>query len=166
MKFFDSKYRLFGVINVIDLVVILAVLALGFGVYKVLTPKSNSSKAAALKTATFDIQCLNIRGFTPDQLKVGDKIFKNTGPEMGVVESITVTPAIGEVWDQNNHKMVQYQSLILQDIIIHCRAQGTPTPTGFAVGQLLLHSGAPTPVMTSTFDCDTSYLGNLQIQGQ
>jgi hypothetical protein len=166
VKFFDSKYRLFGVINLIDLVVIIAILAGAYAVYRVLTPKGGKGgNGAGGVTATFDVICPSTRYITADQVKVGDLLYKNTGQQIGKVTAVKVVPSPGEAWDSNLHKIVGYQSTYVDDVIISATTQGQPTSTGFAVGSVLLHSFGPTPVMTSTFDCDTAFLANLKISG-
>jgi hypothetical protein len=166
VKFFDSKYRLFGVINLIDLVVIVAILAGGYALYRVLAHKGAGGGKGSGVTATFDVICPSTRYITADQVKVGDLLYKNTGQQIGQVTGVKVVPSPGEVWDSNLHKIEQYQSTYVYDIIISAKTTGQPTQTGFAVGSVLLHSYGPTPVMTSTFDCDTAFLSNLKISGQ
>lgn len=167
MKFFDSKYRIFGVINVIDLVVIIAVVAGGYAVYRVLTPKAAASKSAAGSDITVDVICPSMRFVTPEQVHVGDSIFKNTtGKPFGTITSVRVVPTQSEAYDLNLHKVVPFTSTVVSDVIIGVKSKGTPTANGVVVGDLTLHSGQPLPIMTSTFDCDTAYLANMKIDGK
>jgi hypothetical protein len=167
VKFFDSKYRIFGVVNVIDLVVILAVLVGAFAVYRVLSPKVSGGKGSDDKTITVDVVCPSMRFVSADQVHVGDSISKNTtGKPFGTVTAVRVVPSAGEVWDTNLHKLVPYQSTIVSDVIISVTGTGTTTPNGVVIGDLTLHSGQPLPVMTSTFDCDTAFLANMKIDGK
>ena len=167
MKFFDTKYRLFGVINVIDLVVILAVLVGGFAVYRVLSPKASSGTSGADKDITVDVVCPAMRGIVADNIHVGDAIMKNTsGKPFGTVTAVRVVPSQSEAWDYNLHKIVPFESTVVSDVIISVAAKGQVTANGVVVGDIALHSGQPFPVMTSTFDCDTAYLTNLKISGK
>jgi hypothetical protein len=167
VKFFDTKYRLFGVINVIDLVVILAVLVGGFAVYRVLSPKASGGKGSADRSITVDVVCPTMRNVEAANVHVGDPITKNTsGKPFGTVTAVRVVPSPSEVWDYNLHKVVPFQSTIFSDIIISVSAKGQPTANGVVVGDIALHSGQPFPVMTSTFDCDTAFLANLKINGK
>lgn len=166
MKFFDSKYRLFGVINIIDLVVVLAILVGGYAVYRVLAPRVSGGKGGAGTDITFQVFCPTTRYVTADQIHLGDAIYKTSGQQIGTVTSVEVTASPGEAWDSNLHKVVQYRSTYVSDVIIGVKAKGQPTSTGVAVGTVLIHSNVPMPVMTSTFDCDTANLLNLKISGQ
>jgi hypothetical protein len=166
VKFFDTKYRLFGVINIIDLVVVLAILVGGYAVYRVLAPKGAESKGVVGTSATFDVVCPSTRNITVDQIRVGDKLYKNSGKPLGTVTAVKIVPTPSEAWDATQNKIVPFASTVFSDVIISASATGQPTDTGFAVGDVLLHSGAPMPVMTSTYDCDTAYLANLKISGQ
>ena len=167
MKFFDTKYRLFGVINIIDLVVILAVLVGGFAVYRVLSPRVSSGTSVADKNITVDVVCPAMRNMTASNVHIGDAITKNTsGKPFGTVTAVKVVPTAGEAWDYTVHKIVPYQSTVLSDVIISVAGKGQVTANGVVVGDIALHSGQPFPVMTSTFDCDTAFLANLKINGK
>jgi hypothetical protein len=167
VKFFDSKYRLFGVINVIDLVVVLAILAGGYAVYRVLAPKAGVGKGGAGGvSATFTVVCPTTRYITPDQIRIGDAIYKTSGQQIGTVAGVKFVPTPSEAWDPTAHKIVEFSSTVATDILIAVKTNGATTPTGFAVGSVLIHSNVPMPVMTSTFDCDTAYLADLKISGQ
>jgi hypothetical protein len=166
VKFFDRKYRLFGVINIIDLVVVLAILVGGYAVYRVLSPKGLGSKGGAGTDITFEVFCPTTRNVTADQIRVGDAIYKTSGQQIGTVTSVRVIPSPGEAWDSTLHKLVTYQSTVVSDVVIGVKSKGQLTSTGVAVGTVLIHSNVPMPVMTSTFDCDTANLFNLKISGQ
>jgi len=169
VKFFDTKYRLFGVVNIIDLVVVLAILAGAYAVYRVLAPKAESPKEA-VNTAdvTFDVVCPALRiGFSsPDQIHVGDTISKNEGKAIGTVTAVRAMPTPGVAWDTNTSKIVEYQSTLTQDLIISVKTTGQPTDNGVVVGEGILRSNEPMPVTTSTFECDTSYMANMKINGK
>ena len=166
MKFFDSKYRLFGVINVIDLVVLFAIVVAGYAVYRVLAPKAAVSKGAAGSDVTFDVLCPSMRLVSADQIHVGDTLYRTTGKQIGTVTGVKVVPSPGDAWDPTTRKLVVYESNITRDVIISGKTRGQPTSNGLAVGDQLLHSGAPIPIMTSTFECDTAVIANMKINGQ
>ena len=167
MKFFDTKYRLFGIINVIDLVVILAILVGGYAVYRLLSPKASGGTSVADKNITVDVICPSMRGIVAANIHIGDTITKNTsGKPFGTVTAVKVVPTAGEAWDYTAHAIVPYQSTVLSDVIISVAGKGQVTANGVVVGDIALHSGQPFPVMTSTFDCDTAYLANLKINGK
>jgi Domain of unknown function (DUF4330) len=168
VKFFDTKYRLFGVLNLIDLVVVLALLAGAFAVYRVLAPKPEGPKASTGSDVTFEIVCPTLKkGFvSPGQIRIGDTISKNQGKPIGTVTGVNIVPTQGEVWDQAHSKIVTFQSTVSQDVIISVKTRGQATANGVVVGDSVLRSNEPMPVSTSTFECDTSYMANMKISGQ
>ena len=166
MKIFDTKYRLFGVINVIDLVVILAVLVGGFAVYRVLSPKS-AGKGSAGQNITVDVVCPGMRDVAAGQIHIGDPIMKSTsGKPFGIVTAVKIDPSPSEAWDYSVHKVVPFQSTVLQEITISVSAKGQLTGTGVVVGDTSLHAGEPFPVATPTFDSETAFLANLRVNGK
>jgi hypothetical protein len=168
VKFFDSKYRLFGLVNIIDLVVIFAVLAGAYAIYRVLAPKAViGGKAAAGSEITMDVLCPSQREIVIDQIHVGDQIIKNTTSKpFGTVTAVKIVPSPGEVYDQNLHKMVHYESTYAQDVVISVKATGQKTTNGVVIGDVTVHNGQPFPVMTSTYNCDTAVITNLKIDGK
>ena len=167
MQIIDNKYRLFGVVNLIDLVVVFAVLAGGFAVYRVLAPTSPSVTVTKdTKAITYTVFCPAVRNVTASQVKVGDLIYKTTGKSIGKVTAVKVVPTPGEVWDPIARKILPYQSTYLSDVYITAVAQGQPTGTGVTVGDIQLHGNQPMPIMTSTFQCDTANIADLKIAGE
>ena len=166
MQIIDNNYRLFGVVNLIDLVVVFAVLAGGFAVYRVLSPTSPVTVAKDTKAITYTVFCPAVRNVTASQIKVGDQIYKTTGKSIGKVSAVKVVPTPGEVWDPIIRKIIPYQSSYLSDVYITAVAQGQPTATGVTVGDIQLHGNQPMPIMTSTFQCDTANIADLTIAGE
>lgn len=166
VQVFDKKYRLFGVINLIDLAVVIAVLVAGFAVYRVLSPAPTETGAVKGKEVRYTVVCPALRRMSADQIKVGDGLYKATGKPIGKVTGVRITPTVGEAWDPDTKSIRPYNSAILNDVWIDAVVTGTPTKTGVAVGDLLLHGGAPMPVMTSTFECDSAMITTMTIVGQ
>ena len=166
MQIFDRKYRLFGVINLIDLVVIVAVLVAAFAVYRVLGRNKDTGAVSAEKDITFSIMVPTTRSIGAAQIKIGDKIYKNTGKQLGTVTGVRVVPTPGEAWDQDSKSIKPYNSVVLSDIYIDCVGKGTPTDSGIAIGDLLVHGYQPMPIMTSTFEADTANIATITIVGQ
>lgn len=167
MQVFDRQYKLFGVINLIDLVVLLAALVAGFAIYRVLAPEPAPTGVATGTEVHYTVFCPQMRWVGPEQVKVGDAIFKATsGGAMGKVEGVRATPTPIEVWNEKSDSLVAYKSTVSKDIWIDVVVKGKPIPTGVAVGDVLLHGGMPMPVMTSTFQCDTSFIASLTIGGK
>jgi hypothetical protein len=167
VQIFDrKKYRLFGVVNLIDLVVLVAVLVAGFAVYRVLTNSKQSTAAGTGQPITFTVMCPSLRSVGPEQIKVGDSLYKNTGKLLGKVTAVRGVPTPGDAWDPSTSTIKHYSSTTLTDIYIDVEGNGTPTASGIGVGDLLLHGNQPMPIMTSTFECDTANITTMTIVGQ
>ena len=144
MQVFDRHYKLFGVINLIDLVVLLAALVAGFSVYRVLAPEPTPTGVATGTEVHYTVFCPNMRWVGPEQVKVGDAMFKATsGGAIGKVEGVRSTPTPGEAWDAEKKTLVPYRSTVSWDLWIDVVVKGKPNPTGVAVGDVLLHGGSP-----------------------
>jgi len=166
VQIFDRKYRLFGLINLIDLLVIVAVLVAGFAVYRLLARNKATGAAADGTDITYTVMCPTLRGVGASQIKVGDTVYKITGKPIGTVTAVRAVPTPAEAWDSQLHAIRPYVSTVVSDIYIDVAAKGTVTSSGVAVGDLLLHANQPMPIMTSTFECDTASIATLTIGGK
>jgi hypothetical protein len=147
--------------------VLLAVVAAGFAIYRVLAPEPVATGVASGTEVRYTVFCPQMRWVGAEQVKVGDAIYKTTGgAPIGKVVGARETQTPGEFWDTDSGKLQPYQSTVSKDIWIDVVVKAKPTSTGVAVGAVLLHGGMPMPVMTSTFQCDTSYIATLTIGGK
>jgi hypothetical protein len=167
VQIIDEKYRLFGVINLIDLAVVLAVLVGGFAVYRVLAPSAvpidGSSKT---KTIEYVFLCPNVREWSPSQVIVGDPLYKTSGKLIGKVTAVRATPTPGDAWDVTGRKITRFTSSIGTDVYITVVGQGQPTSTGVAAADALLHSNQLMPIMTSTFQSELATIVSMKIAGE
>lgn len=166
VQIFDRKYRLFGVINLIDLLVIIAVLVAAFAVYRLLSRDKTSATDAGTTEANYTLLSPGMRGITREQIKVGDTVFKVTGKPIGTVTAVRVLPTPSEAFDPQAGAVKPYASTVYSDVWIDVTVKGTPSQTGFAVGDLVLHGGQSIPVMTSTFEGDNALITTLTVGGK
>jgi hypothetical protein len=99
MKLVDEKGRLFGLINIIDLVVLVVILALvGFGAYKTIGFDNNGTPTeigTATHKATIVFEVREVRDFTINSVSIGEVLkdySKNT--DYGTITNVEVKPAI------------------------------------------------------------------------
>jgi len=166
VQIFDRKYRLFGIINLIDLLVIIAVLVAAFAVYRLLSHNKQTATESGGTTADYTILVPGQRGITAEQVKVGDQVFKVTGKPIGTVKAVRLLPTPSEAFDPQSGTVKPYQSTVYSDVWIDVSVKGTPSQTGFAVGDITIHSGQSLPMMTSTFEGDNAIVTTLTIGGQ
>ena len=79
MSLIDNKGRLFGIINIIDLAVLLAAVLLVGGVaYKLLSkPGGNTGRKGNMKTYTVTVKCPMVPESAATKLAKGDRIYFN-----------------------------------------------------------------------------------------
>jgi hypothetical protein len=93
----DEKGRLFGLINIIDLaVVMILLLVLAAGIYKFLYV--NPEYQPELKTVRVELAVEGVRQPTVDAIAVGDQVReKNSNGYFGIIRDIKVSPAVETV---------------------------------------------------------------------
>jgi len=94
VKLIDNKGRLFGKINVLDLVIVLIVILLCVGTYLKFFALNNTSVTQNMIPIQFDIKIQGSRQFLADSLREGDEIFDRTsGNSLGTIAKVEEKPA-------------------------------------------------------------------------
>ena len=168
MQIFDKKYRLFGVINIIDLLVVIALVVGGLVVWRVLWGGGASAVPTAnLRNVEYTILCSSVRDYTDGMIKVGDPVStKSSGKSIGTVVSTRSNPTPGDIFNPVTGKVQPYDSSIYRDIYISVAAKGDPTSTGVSVGDTQLRNNEIIQVVTPLFQCDTALATGLKIGGE
>ena len=168
MQIFDRKYRLFGVINLIDLLVVIALVVGGLVVYKLLWGSTTSNvPTAKLENVEYTILCSPIRNYKEGQIKIGDPVStKTSGASIGTVAAVRSNPTPGDVYSQATDKVVAFTSTYLTDVYITVKAKGSPTATGISVGNMQIRNNEVIQAVTPTFQCDTAIATNLKTGGE
>ncbi|HHX75579.1 MAG TPA: DUF4330 domain-containing protein [Firmicutes bacterium] len=93
MKLLDDKGRLFGLINLIDLLVLILVVAvLAGGAYKLTRPPKSGDAGAGDKVTVLALVS-NVSQYTVDAVTVGSNVFDPTSKgHMGKVTKVEVVP--------------------------------------------------------------------------
>ena len=96
MKILDERSRLFGIVNPVDLVAIVALVAVALVVANVLF----GVKAATVRSPTGLVRATvfvsSIRNFTPGSIKIGDPVNRKSGSAMGRVTALRSEPSLNE----------------------------------------------------------------------
>lgn len=167
MPFIDKNYRLFGVINLIDLVVIIALVIGGYAVYKVLGHKTSTAPTADTKTVQYNLFVPALREFDSSQVRVGDQVStKSDGKPIGKIVAVEASATPIETYDAILHKYAKVPSTVSTDVTIRVEAQGVPSGTGVAVGNTSLRNGEVLSIITPTFEWGTAMITGMQVQGQ
>jgi hypothetical protein len=168
VQFFDKKYRLFGVINIIDLLVVVALIVGALVVWKLLWGGSSSAvPTAKLVDVEYTLLCSYTRDYKEGQVKVGGPVStKTSGKSIGTIVAVTSNPSPGDVFNPLTGKLESYQSTYWKDVRIRVKAKGDPTSTGVSVGDTQIRSNAVIAAVTPTYQCDTAIVTNLKIGGE
>ena len=91
MKAIDEKGRLFGRINVIDLLVLIIVIAaVCFALFRYVLPKAGDKVEEPFELVLY---CHDTPEFTAKQIKQGDKVWdQSQDVELGTVKSVEIEP--------------------------------------------------------------------------
>jgi len=168
VQIFDKKYRLFGVINIIDLVVVIALVVGGLVVWKVLWGgNSSATPVATLRDVEYTLLCSSVRDYADGMVKVGEPVStKTSGKSIGTVASVRSSPTPGDIFNTVTGKIEPYNSSIYTDVYIGVKAKGDPTSTGVSVGNTQLRNNEIIQVVTPTFQCDGGLATRIKIGGE
>ena len=128
----DEKGKLFGKINIIDLVIVLVVVAavaiLG---YKFLAPKANES-SASVAVAKYYIE--EVTDFVVENVKIGDKCMdESKNVSLGTVTDIEIGDAVS-YGTNDKGEFVQSSKPGHKSMIITTEVNATPFDHGMIVG--------------------------------
>lgn len=167
MPVIDKNYRLFGVVNLIDLVVVIALVIGGYAVYKVLGHRGATAASPDTKTVEYTLFLPTVRNWDPSQIRVGDSVAtKADGKPIGTIVSVESTPSPIETYDTILHRYAIVSSTIFRDVYVKVKAQGVPSGTGVAVGNTSVRNGETLQIITPTFDWQTAVVTRIVVPGQ
>ncbi len=146
----DERGRLFGLINVIDLVVVLLVLAVA-GIF--LAPRLFRSVAgpSGLREVRVTVLVPAVREPTVAAISPGVRVVNTTDNSLlGTVVSVNTVPA--SVLDKRvNGTMVETTSPVYKDDYVTLEGPGTVTANGVTLGKTQVRLGAPFPFSDNVF---------------
>lgn len=95
-KWMDQNGRLFGVISVIDLLVIAVVAVLAVALYMKNHVLDTTSTSTGNTPITFTMECYNVRDYVVQAIQVGDAVYdkdRSSGGAIGKVTKIEQLPS-------------------------------------------------------------------------
>lgn len=133
MKLLDDKMRLFGLVNPVDILAVLLVLAVAAIGYTLLKGESPASPGEE-GTVEVVFVAQGIPAVQEDLVKVGDVAARTGGTgKMGKVAAVRFEPAVKEVTDASGTIKV-VKSEMLRDVYLTVRGTGAVTDTGVNLG--------------------------------
>lgn len=157
---FDEKGRLFGVINIIDLMVLVIILVAAGGVYYVrFWPGRAASTRGEPRTIEAVVLVQNVRMATVNVIKVGDKVRESkTNTFLAEVVAIDVKPS--EVFVQEpDGRFVESTSTTKKDIYITLRGPGTVSENAIVLNGQEIRIGTRIAIKTNLYAVETTAMG-------
>ena len=139
MKAVDEKGKLFGKINIIDLLVIIVILAaLCFAVFRYVLPDREKGSEQACGMVLY---CHDAPRFTAEQVKVGDTVWdQGTDTDLGTVKSVEILPLM-ETQAGPDGKTVTTESDWLVSVVLVLDSKGVKDEHGIKIDGTLYASG-------------------------
>lgn len=156
MRLIDDNGRVLGIINIIDLLVILLIL----GVAGRYVAKSQI-KPAGVQTKNIQITLLvkDVREATSGVIKVGDIVRETkTNLVLGKVTNVEVKPADTLV-NTADGRVVNYPNPILKDVYVTLVGTGTAGENAVVVGNSEVRIGTQLSVKTNIYAVITTVMG-------
>jgi len=97
-KIIDDRGRLFGLVSVIDVVVLVAVIVLAFAVFTKFNVRDNPLTMVNTVPVTYTVKFPLIRGFIPSVIHIGDDLYTDTGAFAGTITDVFVEDAENAEW--------------------------------------------------------------------
>ena len=139
MKAIDEKGKLFGKINIIDLLVIIVILAaLCFALFRYALPKNDKAGEQAFELVLY---CHDTPRFTAEQIKTGDSVWDQSyDVELGTVKTVEILPLM-ETQAGPDGKTVTTESDWLVSVILTLDSKGAKDEHGVRINGSLYGSG-------------------------
>lgn len=156
MSLIDSKGKIFGIINIIDLLIILLIVVVAgrFVVRSQMTPPHS------IETKNIEITVLasNVRAATSDVINTGD-IVRETGTNLvlGEVTAVEVKPADTFVQTADGRIEV-YPHPVLKDVFLTILSTGTAGENAVVVGSSEIRIGTQLRMQTNIYGITTTVM--------
>ncbi len=161
MKLINEKGKIFGLINIVDLIVVVLIVAIiGAVGYKAVSPKAN----VAVEEGSGEQYCyVTLYGSTvvpetADTLKVGDKLVANNEVTDAEIVSIEQTPA-AYVGVDDEGKAVYSEHPLWKDVTVVVKEKIDPTTPILKVGNQEVRVNYTFILKTQQFE------GNCKVRG-
>jgi len=158
LRILDEKGRLFGLVNLVDLGVVLLVLALAAaGVYKVVTVRAGPVRVP--REIDFTMLVQEVRQATVDVVHAGDFVWEyDSSLPFGTVSAVEVIPATRHA-QTNDGKWVLSELPERFDLLLTVRASALVSDAAIVVGRMEIRIGTKVTVKTATYAVETRVIG-------
>ncbi|NTW05060.1 MAG: DUF4330 domain-containing protein [Peptococcaceae bacterium] len=137
MKLIDKEGKVFGIINVIDLSVLLLVLLVAVGVGYKYSQKSQQTQNV---TVEFQVMVPHIRPEIAKAIKIGDKMVQGTSYTSVVVKDVQIKPGYSVNVDAKGQRVESYDPYLV-DIYVTNTGKTTLSSASIAMGGQDIRAG-------------------------
>lgn len=163
MRIIDHRYRLFGVVNPVDLLAV-ATLAVGLLVVANLLFGIFDTGAEEIVDVEFELVALGVREFEPGRVAVGDEVHAAVAGRLGEVVAVDAYPSQIEVLGADGEPVVVDSSLET-DVRLTVRGRGIVDPLGYRVGGVRIQNNSRIDVATPGFEAQRAYVSYIEAVG-
>lgn len=159
----NREGKLFGRVNVLDLIIVLLVVAFAARLaYSWWVQKPAVDQAR--QTITFTALVQGVRQPTADAIHVGDIVYDTrSNALLGTVTAVRVEAA--PVLQQNDDgSRTETVSKVYRDVYVTIRGTGEATPTAVMVGSVQIHIGSPLQFQTRIWGVE-GIVWDIQVGG-
>lgn len=159
MRLFDQKGRLFGLINIIDLLVLMLVTVGALGVYYVrFVPGRVAARRAEERGIEATVVVANVRMATVDVIKIGDRVRDSkTNAFLGEVINIDARPA-EVVLQQPDGRFVESASTTRKDVYVTISGSGTVSENAITIGGSEIRIGTRIALKTNLYAVESTVM--------
>jgi hypothetical protein len=130
----DNRGRLFGKVNIIDMLVLLVVLLIISGVISKFALSDDRSVKSNPNILQYTVSIADIRNYSADALNVGDKLYDaKTGTYMGEIINKEVKPQRDYI-TKTNGTIVQAEKPNRLEVLLTIEVPGVENETGYLAG--------------------------------
>jgi len=158
VRLFDEKGRVLGLINIIDLLVIMVILVAAGGVYYVRFSGLTPSSRVEQKTIEAVFLVNNVRSATVDVIKSGDKVRESkSNTFIGEVIGKDVQPTTVTVV-QPDGTISESSSATRKDVYVKVRGTGSVSENAITMGSQEMRIGAKVSLKTNIWAVETTVM--------
>lgn len=161
MRVLDDKNRLFGVINPVDLIVLVAIVVALLVAASFLFSSKQLPGAPKLHDVEYTLVIPSVTNFKPGYVTPGDIVSKLGSGVLGTVQSVSSTPARVESMRADGGRGT-YESAIYRDITLTMRGKGEATPLGFILGGIVVRNNTRISIGTPRFEGTNASVRSLK----
>lgn len=154
MAFIDNRGRLFGWVNLVDVLVVLALIALVAFAYVRFVAGAGDEETI---TTTFLAE--QVRDPTIFEIEVGDEVRDETGTFLGTIQETTDYPSKIEFLNEETGVVSVEDSKLYKDIEFVVEGQGQVSGSQYAIGPIPLEVGRQMSVEGPGFAVRAAIIG-------